>query len=282
GSAVRLQPVPVEGHSGYIHLLVGGDNIPLHLTDRLGEFYYINRRKVQCWFRDNINAVIPQLNHIRCGGGRSYELSNRSGGHVAHTIKAKCLSDPGRKISFDFVPAFEFLASEWPPSFPQHPNGNRSWYAVPRKIRSDIAEDHLSFIVCAPHWERMTLEKKQNLKDAMRLMKALRNGNDMPMLFSYAIKSLFLNAASQRRINWNQSPGRILIRAVDYMAMYLRRGFLPFYLVPDANLFEDLPPDQTRDYIIILRRIFRRLIKCRNRNCMTSEDVQFIFGNGVI
>ncbi|KAH8305823.1 hypothetical protein KR059_011741 [Drosophila kikkawai] len=277
-----MQPVPVAGNPGYVHLRVDGDNVPLHLTDRLGDLYYINRRKVQSWFRENINAVIPQLNHIRCSGGRSFELSNRSGGHVAHTIKARCLSQPGRNISFDFVPAFEFMASEWPGAFPKYSHKDLSWYAVPRKIRSSIGEDPLSFIVCAPHWERMGLEKKQNLKDALRLMKALREGNDMHMLFSYAIKSVFLNATSQKRINWNQSPGRILIRAVDSMAMFLRKGFLPFYLAPDANLFEDLPEDQARSYIRILRRIFRRLTKCRDRNCMTTEDIQIIFGNGVL
>ncbi|KAH8375208.1 hypothetical protein KR200_006693, partial [Drosophila serrata] len=208
-----IQPVPVAGHSGYIHLQVGGDDIPLHLTDRLGEYYYINRRKVQTWFRENINAVIPHLNYIRCAGGRIYELSNQTGGHVAHTIKARCLTHPGRKISFDFVPAFEFLASEWPKAFRNQrlfPNKGRSWYAVPRKISSSIAEDPLTFIVCAPHWEKMGLEKKQHLKDALRLMKALRM--ETKILFSYAIKSLFLNATSQKSINWNQSPGRILIR----------------------------------------------------------------------
>lgn len=209
----KINPVPVAGHPSYIRLQASGGNVPIHLTDRLGDNYFINRRKVQSWFRENINAVIPRLNPIRCGGGRFYELSNRTGGHVAHTIKARCLSDPGRKISFDFVPAFEFLASEWPLVFPQHPNEDRTWYAVPRKIRSQIGEDPLSFIVCAPHWERMVLKKKQNLKDALRLMKALRDANDMPILFSYAIKSVFLNLG--RRINWNQSPGRILIRVND-------------------------------------------------------------------
>uniref|UniRef100_A0A6P4FN92 Uncharacterized protein LOC108052901 n=1 Tax=Drosophila rhopaloa TaxID=1041015 RepID=A0A6P4FN92_DRORH len=275
----EVKPIPLKGHPSYVSLRVSGAHIPHHLVNREGEEYYISRRKVQSWFRDNINEVIPELYNIQCGGGRSYELRNISGGHVAHTIKATCLSDPGRKICFDFVSAFKFSAREWPRVFPQHRDGDRSWYAVPCKIRSHNAvDDPLSFIVCAPYWERMVLSKKQNLKDGFRLMKALRDANDMPKIFSYTIKSVFLNAANRKKINWNQSPGQILIRAVDLMVMFLRRGFLPFYLVPDASVLEGISVDERRDYASRLRRILRRLIKCRNRNCMTPDDMQFIFG----
>jgi len=116
------------------------------------------------------------------------------------------------KICFDFVSAFKFLASEWLHVFPQNPNEDRSWYAVPCKIRTpNVPDDPLSFIVCAPHWERMVLSKKQNLKDGLRLMKALGDANDMPMISSYTIKSLFLNATKKRMIRYNQSPGLFLI-----------------------------------------------------------------------
>ncbi|KAH8363098.1 hypothetical protein KR084_005322 [Drosophila pseudotakahashii] len=209
----NVEPVPLIGQRNYVLLRVEGHRIPMHLVNQQGHDYFISRRKVQAWFRDNVNEVMPEIKYIHCGGGRTYELKNITGGHVAHTIKATCLSDPGRKICFDFVPAFRFLASEWLRVFPQHRNDDRSWYAVPCKIRNaDVPDDPLSFVVCAPHWERMVLKKKQNLKDGFRLMKALRDANDMPMIFSYTIKSLFLNATKKKGINWNQSPGRILIR----------------------------------------------------------------------
>ncbi|XP_017121771.1 uncharacterized protein LOC108142423 [Drosophila elegans] len=275
----EVEPISVKDHRSYVRLRASGSNIPHNLVNGGDGEYYISRRKVQSWFRDNINEVIPQLNNIRCEGGRSYELKNVSGGHIAHTIKATCLSDPGRKICFDFVPAFKFAGSEWPRVFPRFRDGHRSWYAAPCKYRSPSAvDDPLSFIVCAPYWERMVLSKKQNLKDGLRLMKALRNANDMPMIFSYTIKSVFLNAANKKKINWNQSPGRILIRALVYLAMFLRLGFLPFYLVPDANVLEALSVDQRRDYSSRLCRILRRLIKCRDRDCMYPDDMEFIFG----
>jgi len=215
----KVEPVPLIGQPNYVLLRVKGDNIPYHLANHQGQDYYISRRKIQAWFRDNVSEVIPEIKYIHCEGGRTYELKHISGGHVAHTIKAVCLSNPSRKICFDFVPAFKFLASEWLRVFPQHPNEDRNWYAVPCKIRTpNVPDDPLSFIVCAPHWERMVLSKKQNLKDGLRLMKALRDANDMPLIFSYTIKSLFLNATKKRMIRYNKAPGLILIRvsAIDY------------------------------------------------------------------
>ncbi|XP_016992703.3 cyclic GMP-AMP synthase-like receptor [Drosophila takahashii] len=124
----------------------------------------------------------------------------------------------------------------------------------------------------------MVFEKKQHLKNGLRLMKALRDANDMPKIFSYTIKSLFLNATKKKEISWNQSPGKILIRAIVFMTMFLRRGFLPFYLVPDASVLEHLEKDERKEYLGKLYRILKRLIKCRDRDCMTPDDMQFIFG----
>ncbi|XP_017066717.1 uncharacterized protein LOC108104897 [Drosophila eugracilis] len=279
----NLEPVPIKSHPGYVCLRASGDNIPLHLVNHQGDEYYINRRKIQAWFRENVDEVIQELAYIHRIGERSYELKCVTGGHIAHTIKATCLSDPARKICFDFVLAIMFSPSMWPSVFPQQRNQERSWYAVPCKIKSpNVENDLLSFIVCSPYWEHMALKKKQNLKDGLRLMKALRDANDMPKIFSYTIKSLFLNAASVKRINWNQSPGRILIRMIVLMVKFLRKGFLPLYLVPDSNVLEGLGKDERMDYMRRLFRILKLLIKCRNRNCMTIDDIELIFGISVL
>jgi len=62
-----------------------------------GEDYYISRRKIQDWLRDNVSEVIPVIKYIHCEGGRTYELKSISGGHVAHTIKDVCLSNPTQR-----------------------------------------------------------------------------------------------------------------------------------------------------------------------------------------
>ncbi|KAH8317566.1 hypothetical protein KR074_000292 [Drosophila pseudoananassae] len=250
-----IEPVPVKHHHSYIFLRVMGNSIPYHLTNQYGNEFYISRRKLQIWFRENIAAVTPLLQNIPCGGGRRYRLKYVPNGHVAHTIKATLLTNPCRFIDFD-----------------------QAWYAVPRKFKSPLAEDDpLSFIVCAPHWERMVLHKKQNLKDGYRLMKAVRDGNDLPLLFSYTIKSVFLNDA-KKNINWNQSSGRILIRAIVQTTNHLNRGFLPFFLVPKSNVLDHLQKKDIHNYKAKLFRVLKRLIKCRDRDSMMPEDIKFIFG----
>ncbi|KAH8256006.1 hypothetical protein KR026_004687 [Drosophila bipectinata] len=273
-----IDPVPVRHHQSYIFLRVRGNNIPYHLTNQHGNEFYISRRKLQKWFRKNIAAVIPLLQNIPCGGGRRYRLKYIPNGHVAHTIKATLLTNPCHFIDFDFVPAFAFSPREWPREFPRHRNGEQAWYAVPRKFKSPLAEDDpLSFNVAAPHWERMVLHKKQNLKDGYRLLKAVRDANDLPLLFSYTIKSVFLNDA-KKNINWNQSPGKILIRAIVQTTNHLNRGFLPFFLVPKSNVLDHLQKKDIYNYKAKLFRVLKRLIKCRDRDSMSPEDIKFIFG----
>ncbi|XP_034659455.1 uncharacterized protein LOC117895712 [Drosophila subobscura] len=277
----NLQPVPVAGHPGYIYLRVTGRNAPAHLLHRARSgFDYISRDKLQAWFRQNIGAIMEELQNIPCGGHRTYALKYMAHGYgVAHTIMAVCRGDRKRKIYFDFVPAFEFQAHEWPQGLPQHKHQQRTWFAVPRAIRGKHApKDPLTFMVCAPHWERMVLEKKQNLKDTMRLMKCTRSAHHMNSLISYMIKSVFLNCAEWRYTTWNQSPGRLLIRMCVRMIWCLTQRHLPFYLVPELELFETLSDNQLSAYLRNFNRITRTLIKCRDRDRMTPEQMEFLFG----
>jgi len=93
----KVEPVPLIGQPNYVLLRVKGDNIPYHLGNHQGQDYYISRRKIQAWFRDNVSEVIPEIKYIHCEGGRTYELKSISGGHVAHTIKDVCLSNPTQR-----------------------------------------------------------------------------------------------------------------------------------------------------------------------------------------
>ncbi|XP_022214235.2 uncharacterized protein LOC111068807 [Drosophila obscura] len=278
GLNCKVHPVPLADYPGYVYLRVSGKKVPTHLVDN--RYNYISREKLQAWFRQNIAAVMEELQHIPCAGRRTYALKYMAHGYgVAHTIMATCRGNRKRKIYFDFVPAFEFQAHEWPQGLHQHQHENRTWFAIPRTIRGKNApKDPLTFMVCAPHWERMVLGKKQNLKDTMRLMKAIRNANHMPSLISYMIKSVFLNCAEWKYTTWNQSPGEQLVRMCVRMIWALVERRLPFYLVPELNLFETLSDNQMSDYLRQFNRITRTLIKCLDRDRITPDQMEFLFG----
>ncbi|SPP77220.1 Hypothetical predicted protein [Drosophila guanche] len=92
------------------------------------------------------------------------------------------------------------------------------------------------------------------------------------------IKSVFLNCTEWRFTTWNQSPGRLLIRMCVRMIWCLTKRHLPFYLVPKLQLFETLCDNQLSAYLGKFRRITRTLIKCRDRDRMTPEQMEFLFG----
>jgi len=70
----------------------------------------------------------------------------------------------------------------------------------------------------------------------------------------------------------------LLNQAILLMTKFLRRGFLPFYLVQDANVLEYFGQEQRRDYVRKLYRIVRRLIMCRDMKRKSPDNMQFIFG----
>lgn len=209
-----LEPISALDHPGFV--FISASDGSSHCVRKFrNEGFFVNRLSIQNWFRDNISHVIPKLQKIRCEEGRVYSLDYTAHGYgVAHTLVATERRNPRRQISFDFVPVFEFDADEWPRDVAKRRNAGLNWFAVPCKYRGQPEEeqDPRSFILCAPHWERLVIKKKQNLKDSLRLMKALRNANEMPGLVSYFLKSVYLHNVDNKEVNWNQAPGRILIR----------------------------------------------------------------------
>ncbi|XP_034111651.1 cyclic GMP-AMP synthase-like receptor [Drosophila albomicans] len=270
---------PVSARPGFIFLRADGkDHHCIKHVD--GEGFFVDRLAVQSWFRDNITAVMPKLQNIRCSDGRAYSMEYTAHGYgVAHTMLATEHRNHRRQISFDFVPVFVFEPNQWPRDQRKYPKGNREWFAVPRKyFDKPEAQDPRSFILCAPFWERLVLHKKQNLKDSLRLMKALRNANEMSGLVSYHLKSIYLNAADEKLVTWNQAPGRILIRMMVNLLHAVRLNNLPFYLAPDHNNLDKLSEKQRQEYVRILNKIVNKLIRRRDANYLTGEDLYQLFG----
>ncbi|KAH8366265.1 hypothetical protein KR093_011321 [Drosophila rubida] len=213
-----LIPTSVPNRPGFIFLRASDSNDLKCVKYFDSEGYFVNRVAVQRWFLDNITAVLPKLQNICCNSGRAYSLEYKAHGYgLAHTLLATEHHNPRRQISFDFVPVFVFEPHQWPRNQLKYPKGNHQWFAVPCQY-FDRSETHdpRSFIQCAPRWEHLVPHKKQNIKDSLCLLKALRNANEMPGLANYHLKSIYLQATDEKLANWNQAPGRILIRVSKF------------------------------------------------------------------
>ncbi|EDV95913.1 uncharacterized protein LOC6556777 [Drosophila grimshawi] len=275
-SCCALKPILVPNRTGFIFLSASGS---LHPCVRQfgNEGRFVSRLAMRSWLFRHITAVMPRLQRIRCSRRHIYDLEYTSHDNgVGHTLLAIDHNDTRRRISFDFVPVFEFQASQWIPGLKIPKNSERNWIAVPRKYFKEHSDeqDERSFMLVVPSWEQLVLHKKQNLKDSLRLMLALRDAQEMGALVIYFLKIIYLYKVQGNSINWNQAPGRILIRMLVILQHSLVGKRLPIF----PNHFEKISEETRRDYIRIINRMLRQLIRCRNADCLTDDDLFDIFG----
>lgn len=237
--SLSFEVVPVRDpqREGFVFLKVPGrNNHPAVKSYTSG--CYIDRQSMQSWIREafkkvftnytriRVNDVLYNLEYVQCGFG------------CAHTILATSSS---RTISFDFVPAFEYSYSSWPlpaPDVDLHVRNSFNWFAVPQQKRP---ADDRTFMVCAPHWEREMMSGKQNLKNVVRLMKAMRDTHHqgLPHLSSYMLKTVILLELKYRYNSyWDQDLGTLYTDMWKKLNKYFCEGDLPFFLAPGCNHFD--------------------------------------------
>ncbi|XP_043649192.1 uncharacterized protein LOC122617406 [Drosophila teissieri] len=222
--------VPKKNENAFVLLYApGGRNSRLVSDDG-----YIYREVLQGWLRGIFHKVFNSSLRLTCFG-RTYTTKYTAGGYgCAHSIEARC---GDRTISFDLVPAFEFHGSQWPldvAPVPSQVRSQYSWFAIPQKKSG--SNDDRTFMVCAPHWEREVMKGSYNLKNVLRLMKGLRDANDLPHLSSYMLKSVILQQLSN--VNWQRDEALLLVEMWQQLVYHLRCGTLPFFLANGHNIFD--------------------------------------------
>ncbi|XP_017862604.1 PREDICTED: uncharacterized protein LOC108613572 isoform X2 [Drosophila arizonae] len=173
----------------------------------LVENSYVNHKRLQSWLRDGFTHVLL---------------------HECKTINVD-------------VPAFEFSYKDWPlndPPVTPQVREDWPWFAIPQ---TKAPSDDRSFMVCAPHWEREMMTNKYNLKNTLRLMKAMRDvhKDHLPHLTSYMLKTVILLELSNATDNlWQQNEGKTLVLMWSKLVQYFKKATLPYFLAPDCNHFD--------------------------------------------
>ncbi|KAH8406876.1 hypothetical protein KR222_009633, partial [Zaprionus bogoriensis] len=219
---------------------------------------YIDRGEMQSWLRDAFKSVFRSYTRLSVNN-RKYDLEYEQCGYgCAHTIVAK---SPSRCISFDFVPVFEYTSDQWPLPAPPVSSAVRSaysWFAVPQQ---KAPRDERTFMVCAPHWEREMLSGKQNLKNVLRLMKAMRDVQEMNHLSSYMLKTvILLELESTPNSYWHQDLATLLLAMWGKLAKRLQQRNLPFYLAKGCNHLDRLSkPGELDEFISTAAKLQSKL-----------------------
>ncbi|KAH8284853.1 hypothetical protein KR054_001899 [Drosophila jambulina] len=185
-----------------------------------------------------VNGVISPLKYRRCG--------------PAHTIEVK-----GRYVySVDFVPAIRLSPAQsvLAPEQRRHFGDTESWDAIPKPIKPPQPEN-VSFRASYYDAEKKLIYSKNNLKNAIRLLKQYRNTkSNMSNLKSYFIKTLFLwEVTKQNASYWQKPNSELLIDMLTKLADVLSqssakgKGKLLFFWDPKLDMIADLDNNQRGD-----------------------------------
>jgi len=148
-----------------------------------------------------------------------------------------------------------------------------------------------SFYIGLPHdyddvpdkkaWRRSysyeeTIEIQQapeGLKMVFRVLKAFRNGEcGLAQLTSYHFKNLLLNMKNhkpvEKRVNWNETIDKILIRALKDLKSCLSEKELKTHFIPEINLLDGM----TEDCIVHMHNRIKALLKKKTKMFKAIEN----------
>ncbi|KAH8348572.1 hypothetical protein KR084_008783 [Drosophila pseudotakahashii] len=204
--------------------------------------------KLQSWLQGIMTQALNKMGkQIEVGGVVSPLTYKKCG--PAHTIFVT-----GRYVySVDFVPAIKLSAAQvvLAPEQRKYFAGTPHWDAIPKPMKPEQNENP-SFRASFYDAEHRLLHGKNNLKNAIRMMKQHRNVKNKANLKSYYIKTLFLWEASRRDASYWQKPLKeILIemhgKLGETLALTSKKGKLLFFWDPKLDMIADLTDNQRSD-----------------------------------
>nr|XP_044249129.1 uncharacterized protein LOC108066267 [Drosophila takahashii] len=204
--------------------------------------------KLQSWLQSIMTQALNKMGkQIEVGGVVSQLIYKKCG--PAHTIFVK----GPYEYSVDFVPAIKLSAAQvvLAPEQRKYFAGTPHWDAIPKPMKP-AQNENPSFRASFYDAERRLLHGKNNLKNAIRLMKQHRNIKNKANLKSYYIKTLFLWEAARRDASYWQKPLKeILIemqgKLGETLALTTKKGKLLFFWDPKLDMIADLTDAQRSD-----------------------------------
>ncbi|XP_072941133.1 cyclic GMP-AMP synthase-like receptor isoform X2 [Epargyreus clarus] len=208
-SDIVIEPV----HAGYVQLRAGVQYVNILIRDGadsvinaqaykwLDDKKYIQRSKFMSWFKSVVDRALNKF--LKYNGypsvtidGVPYTISVSSSG-PAYTLIIKNYT--GFKLDVDLVPALKFPERRWLGKnkayrdIPPHCSA-AYWMVVPKPIKhgNSSHDEDRSWRIAMHDQERKFIHNSYNLRSVNRLLKKLRDAQDMDYIASYYIKTLFL------------------------------------------------------------------------------------------
>jgi len=236
------------------------------LTDDSG---YLLQNKVHSWLEcivvkalDSFKKLYPlfQITHTKSG--------------PAHTLNVN------GKFFIDLAAGFVFKSDHHWISDRKKPPLISSWLAIPRPYKENTANNNQNWIPAYAMLEKEKIHNKNTFKNAIRLIKKLRDNLNLCNLKSYFIKTVFLWELDRRPANyWEQSLTQIFLDCFDAIIDCIEKREIKFYWDANYNmLLASLTVNQVDDLGIRLK-IARNVI-LQNKDTpenFVNQFCKFIF-----
>lgn len=204
--------------------------------------YQLSVKKFRSWMQSVVDAAVADLpviggKKIICVSNQYYQISTKMSG-PANTITITCGRNYENVIDVDLVPTFSF-------QLPKKPINSEVLFDIAEKTKLDEyfvvpkpTDNDFSWRLSFPFQERYFLNKKNNLKSTVKLLKLLRDVQGFKKIASYYIKSLFLLETLETNDSfWKKhSLSFLVMHMLKKLRDCLAKGEIKNFWCPGNNL----------------------------------------------
>ncbi|KAI5640763.1 mab-21 protein domain-containing protein [Phthorimaea operculella] len=247
---------------------------------------YLLRSKFLDWFKSVVTRALSQF--VRGWdayptffvNGVPYTVRrSESGPAMTMYIENKSL---GIKLDLDLVVCLRFPIERWPPGakyrkLPAACVQKRYWMLVPKLNKAGATREDMerSWRLAMHEQERVLMYDTYNLRQAIRLMKKLRDAQYMDKISSYYIKTIFFWEVARRKNDktfWMKSPAFLFKYMLERLYGCLITGYIPYFWNARNNLIADVDRTTINRY----RRIVGDLLAVLDEPSQYMEVTRYL------
>ncbi|XP_063532752.1 cyclic GMP-AMP synthase-like receptor isoform X2 [Cydia strobilella] len=216
----------------------------------LDERNYLLRSKFTDWFKSVVNKAMNSFPADPSSGRRvvnvdgiPYTLRLSSSGPAITLI---IVNSKGFRLDVDLVPALKFPKERWPicrpyRKVPDNCNHHDIFMVVPKPMKGGLNryDTDRSWRIAMHLQERDIMHATENMRQAIRLIKKLRDSQGLNKIASYYIKTIFYHEAMARQNEphfWRNSPSYLFSIMVKKFIEHLDSGEIAYFWNKENNL----------------------------------------------
>ncbi|XP_034480009.1 uncharacterized protein LOC117785860 [Drosophila innubila] len=262
----RIKQVDLKDRPGFMYLDFSNACFDTMVTNTLTSKVQklMSQSSLKSWLDSTFRAALKNYGNIFDTGYERYTLRYIWRG-ITYTIYAK---SPSRSFSIDFVPAVKIVRNSH--------NAN-TWHAIPKQRAGPGNTPNFTFMLSNSQGELQHVSRcGQTMRDALRLLQALRNSKDLPKLRCYHMVTVAIWMA--RRIGHSTISNMFVSDAFLMLLSDLCDAFIDGHLshVWDSrmNLLGDLKPAEMSRYTDVLCSAYNTLKSYPHQSSLSFERCQ--------